>query len=140
MYKNQEWETVERIARESAPRIVEEAGVQGAVSVGEVDFIIKGILLAKNTRDELLREVRLSANEWLRMDAKYRDDANSILLSEIPELSQLEKQGVDYGPLQSWYEDGEEATGYTLESAIRKGIVENWGYAFAYECAEKFHK
>lgn len=140
MYKNQEWETVERIARESAPRIVEEAGVQGAVSVGEVDFIIKGILLAKNTRAELLSEVRMSANGWLRMDAKYSDDANSILLMGTPELSQLEKQGVDYGPLQSWYEDGEEVSGYTLESAIRKGIVENWGYAFAYECAGKFHK
>lgn len=140
MYKNAEWEIVERIAKESAPRIVEEAGVQGAVAVGEVDFVIKGILLAKNTRAELLRDVKDSANEWLRMDVHYRDDANRILMLETPELPQLEKVGVDYGPLQSWYEDGEEGSGYTIESAIRKGIVENWGHAFAYECAEKFKK
>ena len=131
-----EWGQIEQIADESAPRIIEEADAQGITTPEEVRGIIVRLLTDKESRKEIERDAQDKANGYAY--AEYHREADHVLEMEEFSLGQLVKNGVDYGGLSYLVLDGEEY--WTLENAIRTGIVDGWSSAWFEAARKKYYK
>lgn len=131
-----EWGKIEQIADESAPRIIKEADAQGITTPEEVRGIIVRLLTDKESRKEIERDAQSKANEYAY--SMFRREANDVLKMAEFSIEQLVETGVDYGPLSCLVIDGEEY--WTLEGAVRAGIVDGWGSAWFEAAREKYYQ
>lgn len=135
-----EWAKIDRIVEVSVDDILEsDPAIYNIVTPGDLKKTIRGILEDKEGRAGLIQDVKDEANHHLYEEyygpfgLYHRGEGptvDEVLRCAEPELDQILECGVDYGPLSCLAEDGKDS-GYTVESAVRKGLVDNWSYHYA---------
>jgi len=132
-------EIIKKIAKESRS-IVSEAGAQKLTTEDEVESIVTGLLSDEKSLAEISKDALSKADELLFntyhgwRNYSYREAVKAHFSAS---LELLVHDATDYGPLSCLVLDGPEDSYPDVKSAVRAGLVDNWGGAILDDAVDK---
>lgn len=122
-------EIINKIAQASRA-IVSEADAQKLTTEDEVESIVTELLSDEKSLEELKNDALSKADELLFNTYhgwSYYSYREAVKEHFSASLELLVDDGADYGPLSCLVFDGPEDSYPDVKSAVRAGLVDNWG-------------